>query len=341
MPQLDLNDIPIFVIVSQAGTFSAAAKKLGLPTSTVSRSVTRLEQSIGAMLFERSPKGLALTDEGREYLVTCKKALRSLRDGRDLLEKHREDPGGLLRIACPLTFARDVLAPVLNHFVEAYPSLRVEFELYASGWDEEPREDVDILFRLKAPKDSTRRIRCYPSILCGLFASRRYSAQHGIPEGPLSLAQHRCIGSGRWKFTKANRVISPEISFHVITSDPSVHLELVCNDVGIATLPLWMARQPHIAKLIVQVIPEWTPTSLSLCALYSGTTKLTPKVGAFLQFLGDYFGTDRDPRLGGHELKELFTDLHLTASGPKKGLNDKDAYPTPPKTRGLARGVRG
>jgi len=287
------------------------------------------------MLFERSPKGLALTDEGREYLVTCKKALRSLRDGRDLLEKHREDPGGLLRIACPLTFARDVLAPVLNHFVEAYPSLRVEFELYASGWDEEPREDVDILFRLKAPKDSTRRIRCYPSILCGLFASRRYSAQHGIPEVPLSLARHRCIGSGRWRLTKADKVISPVIRFHVLTSDPSVQLDLVCNDIGIATLPLWMARQPHIAKLIVPVIPEWMPASVSLCALYSGTTKLTPKVGAFLQFLGDYFGTDQDPRLGGHELKELFTDLHLTAPGRKKSSKNKDAHPTPPTTRAL------
>ena len=313
----DLNDIRTFVTVAQAGTFSAAAKELGLPTSTVSRAITRLEQSIGTMLCQRSPKGLALTDAGSDYLATCKRALRSLRDGRDLLEKHKANPGGLLRVACPVTLARDVLAPVLAHFIAKYPSLRVEIEPYCSGWDQEPREDVDVFFKLKAPKDSGRRVRCFPGTARALFASADYLAEHEAPKDPADLLQHRCIGSGIWKLTQGSKVATPEIAFHIVASDPGVHMQLVCNNVGIAILPLWMASQLQAQATLLPVLPQWNPAPITVCALYTGSTRMTPKVNAFLNFMEEYFGTEQDPRLQGHKPKEFFTDLHLPATeGP-------------------------
>ena len=315
--QIDLNDIRTFVIVAQAGTLSAAAKELGLPTSTISRSITRLEQSVGAMLCQRTPKGLTLTDAGVGYLLTCKRALRALRVGRDLLEKHRVNPGGLIRIACPVTLARDVLAPVLMHFVAAYPELRVEIEPYASNWDQEPREDVDIFFKLKAARDSSRKVRCFPGTARGLFASAAYLEEHGMPTDPLELANRRCIGSGLWQLTKGSRVVTPSIAFHIVASDPGVHIELASCGVGIAILPLWMAFQPEARKILIPILPLWKPEPITVCALYTGSTKLTPKVGVFLDFLAQYFGTEKDPRLGDHKPKDLFTDLHLPATaGP-------------------------
>ncbi len=78
------------------------------------------------------------------------------------MEARRSDPSGTIKIVCPLTMAREILAPLLKDFIARFPSLRMEIEPYSFGWDQEPREDVDVFFKLKAPKDSVRRVRSYP-----------------------------------------------------------------------------------------------------------------------------------------------------------------------------------
>ncbi len=142
-----------------------------LPTSTVSRSLTRLERALNVILMQRGPRGLALTDIGKEYLQTCRRPLRTLKDGAELLEGRRKRPSGLIKVACPVTMARNIFAPLLKEFLERYPELRVEIEPYATGWDQEPRDDVDVFFKLRAPRDSLRRVRPYPGTVRGLFAS--------------------------------------------------------------------------------------------------------------------------------------------------------------------------
>ena len=170
----DLNDIRTFVAIGQEGTLTAAARQLNLPTSTVSRALTRLEKHLDVLLAQRSPRGLIMTDCGKEYLQTCRRALRTLRDGSELLESNREQPSGLIKIACPITMARLIFAPLLKQFLGRYPNLRVEIEPYSSGWDQEPREDVDVFFKVRAPRDSIRRVRPYPGTKRGLFASADY-----------------------------------------------------------------------------------------------------------------------------------------------------------------------
>ena len=117
----NLDDISIFVAAAEAGTFSAAAAHLQLPASTISRSLSRLEKHLDLLLVRRSQRGLSLTDAGKEYLLSCKRALRALREGRELLDKHRASPSGLLRVACPMTMARDAIAPLLSEFIETFP----------------------------------------------------------------------------------------------------------------------------------------------------------------------------------------------------------------------------
>lgn len=213
-----------------------------MPASTVSRSLTRLEKYLGVLLARRSSRGLVLTDAGREYRQTCRRALRTLRDGSGLIESQRSQPRGLLKIACPITMARDLLAPLLQEFLRRFPDLRVEIEPYASGWDQEPREDVDVFFKLRAPKDSLRRVRPYPGTARGLFASPGYVQASGSPSTPENLAAHRCIGSGVWKLTRGKSIATPDIAFCVVTSDPHIHLALALRGLGISILPLWMAK---------------------------------------------------------------------------------------------------
>lgn len=317
MNNLDLNDVRIFVAVAQEGTLTAAARELQLPTSTVSRSLTRLEKHLGVLVVQRSPRGIVLTDSGREYLQSCRRALRVLKDGGEWLEGQRSSPKGLIKIACPITMARDVFAPLLKEFLKRFPDLRVEIEPYSTGYDQEPREDVDVFFKLRAPKDSLRRIRPYPGTARGLFASPGYIQAYGSPATPDDLAAHSCIGSGVWKLSRGKKVANQNLSFRVVAGDPYVGLTLAIDGLGICVLPLWLAKRPEFRKVLVPILPSWRPDPLNLCALFFGPSRLTPKVKALLDFLTEYLGTDRDPRLRQQRAKGYFTDPSLKLpSGP-------------------------
>jgi LysR family transcriptional regulator, transcriptional activator for dmlA len=304
----NLDDIRIFVAVAEAGTFSAAAANLQLPASTISRSLTRLEKHLDLLLVRRSQRGLTLTDAGKEYLVSCKHALRLLREGHELLDIHRASPSGLLRVACPTTMARDLIAPLLSKFMEAFPDLRVELETYSSGFDQEPKEDIDVFFKVRAPKDSSRRVRSYPGTARGLFASHGYVHNAGMPAEPADLTSHRCIGSGRWTLSKGGKTVTPDVAPRVVTDDPLVHRQLVLDGAGIAILPLYIALDPAIAKRLVPILPGWQPRPVVPCALYSDSSRLIPKVKVFLDFIQKYLGTDLDPRLRGARARDCFTE---------------------------------
>ena len=317
MNDLDLNDVRTFVAIAQAGTLTSAAKEMQLPTSTVSRALTRLEKRLGVLLVQRSPRGLVLTDSGKEYLHSCRRALQTLRHGRELLEGSRSSPSGLIKVVCPVTMARDVLAPLVKEFLRRYPDLRIEIEPYAAGWDQEPREDADVFFKLLAPRDSLRHVRPYPGTVRGLFASPDYIKASGSPATPDDLTAHNCIGSGAWKLRRGKKIAAPSILFRVVTSDPTVALKLALSGFGIAILPLWMAKSTNVCNGLAPILPRWSPEPITLCALFYGPTRLTPKVRVLLDFLADYIGTDRDPRLEQGRAKGYFTDRMLApTAGP-------------------------
>lgn len=96
-----------------------------------------------ALLVRRGVRGSTLTEVGKEYLQSCRRALRILMDGRDFLSEKRLSPSGLIKIVCPIMMGRNILSPLLREFLNRYADLRVEIEAYASNWVQEPRADVD------------------------------------------------------------------------------------------------------------------------------------------------------------------------------------------------------
>jgi len=205
----NLDDISIFVAAAEAESFSAAASHLQLPPSTISRSLSRLEKHLDLLLVRRSQRGLALTDAGKEYLLSCRRALQVLREGRELLDKHRASPSGLLRVACPITMARDLIAPLLSKFIETFPDLRVELETYSSGFDQEPKEDIDIFFKVREPKDSSRRFWSYPGSVHGIFASLKYLQTSGMLRNQQILPRIAALVRAGGRFQKAGRSLRP------------------------------------------------------------------------------------------------------------------------------------
>jgi DNA-binding transcriptional LysR family regulator len=189
--------------------------------------------------------------------------------------------------------ARSVFAPLLPELLGRYPELRIELEPYSSDWSQEPREDVDVFFKVRSPKDSVRRVRVYPGTKRGIFASPGYVAERGHPGAPDELVAHTCIGSGTWKLTRGPKVATPNLVFRVVV------------------------KRSEARKRLVPILPLWNPEPITLCALFSSPARLTPKVQVLLDFLGEYIGTDRDPRLDGVPAKGLFTEPKLMeTSGP-------------------------
>lgn len=112
----NIDDVAIFVAAAEAGTLLAAAASQNVPTSTVSRSLTRLEHNLNLLLVRRTQRGIKLTDAGEQYLRSCKRALRILREGEELLNHQRASPAGMIRVLCPITVARYLIAPILTKF---------------------------------------------------------------------------------------------------------------------------------------------------------------------------------------------------------------------------------
>ena len=317
MDVTDLNDIRIFTVVGQEGTLTSAALRMKLPTSTVSRALTRLEKSLDILLVRRSSRGLVLTDFGKEYLQVCRRALRTLHEGSKAVAVRRERPGGLIKIACPIAMAQLVFASILKEFIAQYPEVRLQLESYVPAADQEFREDIDVVFKVRTPRDSLRRIRNYPGTKRGLFASADYISTFGMPTSPEHLVAHSCLGAGIWRMNRGATTAAPGIEFQVVTSDPTVLLELTLKHCGIALLPLYMGKWPGMNKRLVPVLVRWSFEPLTLCALFSGQSRLTPKVQVLLDFLAEYIGSARDPRLHGANPKGLFSDLRPQIAGSK------------------------
>jgi DNA-binding transcriptional LysR family regulator len=184
--------------------------------------------------------------------------------------------------------SRDLLAPLLKEFLRRFPGLRVEIEPYCSGWDQEPREDVDVFFKLQAPNDTLRRVRCYPGTARGLFASRDYIRAAGSPNTPDDLTGHSCIGSGVWKLRRDNKVATPNISFRVVSADPVVGLKFAADGLGITVLPLWSAGRSDVRDALVRVLPLWKPEPITLCALFLDLSLIQGARGSSVARLRDH-----------------------------------------------------
>jgi DNA-binding transcriptional LysR family regulator len=239
--------------------------------------------------------------------------LRTLKDGEDLLQARQQRPSGTLRIMAPITMARDLFAPLLKGFVTRFPDLRLEIETYSSGFDQEPQDGIDVFFKVLAPQDSQKRVRSFRGIHRGLFASPDYVREAGAPAHPQDLQAHRCAGFGAWTLSSGrDKAVTPDLRFHIVSSDPGVNLRIALDGLGITLLPLYIAnRSDHVDKL-VRILPLWQPAPLRICALFFGSSRLTPKIQALLDFLAEYIGTDLDPRGNG----AFFTNLSDDRSGP-------------------------
>lgn len=299
---MDLNHVAIFVRVVESESFTAAAAALGLPKSSVSRSVTHLEEDIGVRLLQRTTRRLSLTDAGRTYFTRAKEAIAGIDEATAEVADMGKEPRGVVRVTAPADLAITVLTRLIGDFIKKHPNIHVELSVSSRRVDL-VEEGFDLALRAGKLEDSTLIARKLASSSLGLFASPAYLRKAGRPKTLADLADHECIlfrargGRATWKFTGPT---GEEESVEVhgpVSSDEMLVIQRACDaNLGIAALPLFTVTRCAKHSDVVRVLPEYEQHGGALYLL-SPTVRHEPaRVGLFREFLAKSFsGLGLDP----------------------------------------------
>jgi len=260
----------LFVRVARAGNFSRAAREFGLSQPSASRIVATLEGEIGASLFTRSTRALALTEAGAEYLARVEPVLAAL-DEADHAARGTGELRGVIRVAAASSFTVHAVIPRLPDFLKDHPRLRVEL-LMNDLRQALISEGVDVAFRFGPLDDSTATARRLGSIQRVLVASPAYLRRAGRPKVPADLNSHALLvgpmAADRWTFEKNGREVSLRPEGRVVVSANEGAVAAAVAGLGIASTGIIAADKPLANRKLVRVLPDWETGSVEVHAVF-------------------------------------------------------------------------
>lgn len=279
---MDLDGIAVFVKVVQAGSFSAAARLLGIPNTTVSAKVARLERRLGVTLIQRTTRKLHVTPAGRAYFERCVRGLGEIEAAEAEVSLSAAEPRGLLRITAPGDVAHGLLPALVGRFLERYPRTEVEL-VVANRVIDLLAEGVHLAVRGAALPDSTLAARRFLSYRGGLWASAAYLKKKGAPRTPPELAEHACIVFPRLaaktlRLSDGRGHADVTLKGRLAVDDFETLRQFAVQGRGIGMLIDYLAREVSL----VPVLPRWTWTSGALSFVYPGQRFVPANVRAFI-----------------------------------------------------------
>jgi DNA-binding transcriptional LysR family regulator len=301
----DLNDIVFFTAVAENRGFSAAARALRAPKSSVSRHVSRLEARLEVRLFERSTRSIRLTEAGAAYYARCKAILKEIEDAESDVAQLRADPKGIIRVSCPVGLSQSVLARVLPGFLSAYPLVRVQLVATNRTIDlVEERVDVAIRVRMQIDDEALmmRRLRSDRLIFVGsavLLAGHRAVSSPEDLAGVPFLSFQQDTPRPHWTLTGPNGA-TRVMGFDPVlwTSDFSVLVEAAAAGVGVALLPTHVTDGPLKEGRLVRVLPGWQSEEVTIHLVFTSRRGLSPALRVFIDYLAEHFGETAPQRVG-------------------------------------------
>lgn len=295
-----MQHMSVFARVVSAGSFSAAARDLGVSTAVVSRRVAALEARLGIRLLHRTTRRLALTDEGATFHESVLRILREVEEAEAAASAGSAQPRGVLKVAMPASFGHRHIAPLIPVFAQRYPE--VELALHLS---DRPvaiiEEGFDLGIRIAELADSSlaaRKLAPNRRVVC---ASPEYLNRHGAPRTPAELAQHNCLipnwehdFSMSWDYREpSGKSGSVRVRGRYACDNWEVLRDWALAGLGIALKSTWDVRSQLEDGLLVPVLPGYTfGTEVAIYAVYPHRRHLPAKTRAFIDFLADSFGPE-------------------------------------------------
>ncbi|MHC8946374.1 LysR family transcriptional regulator [Advenella incenata] len=256
-----LNGITTFVRAVEAGSFSLAAERMNLTRSAVGKTIARLEQRLGVLLFQRTSRKQKLTTEGQVYYERCLRALAELDAADAELNSGRLQPQGVLRISAPKLIGRHCITPVLTTLIERYPDLQIEM-IYSDRVADLIEDGLDLAVRIGPLADSSSLVaRPLGQQHQALCASPAYLARYAAPESVVALNGHRAIAYHRagqdlvWQTLFANTQ-GLTVDIRLRLDDLHSLTDAAIAGVGLAWLPDWQLAQFIRSRQLTAVLPE-------------------------------------------------------------------------------------
>ncbi|PJR57318.1 LysR family transcriptional regulator [Klebsiella sp. G-Nf4] len=284
----DFDELMAFVCVAEAGSFIGASLRLERDASVISRRVSHLEKKLGVRLLVRTTRSVTLTEAGTWFLQRARTALDELSAASREVGDFAATPQGTLRVSLPVTFGRELIAPMFPDFLQAYPDIRLDAHFLDRRVDI-VAEGFDAVIRLGNVRDSTLTGRELGAFRSQLIASPAYLQRYGEPTHPEQLAAHRCLGFTShpdwpyWILENGREHIQVTPAGPLTTNISEALLTAVIRATGIALLPGWMVNQALQRGELVRVLPDWRSAArVSVYALMPPGTLVPAKTRVFI-----------------------------------------------------------
>jgi DNA-binding transcriptional LysR family regulator len=295
---MELADIRAFCRVADLGGVSAAARSLGLPKSTISRSLARLEVAVGATLVDRSTRHLRLSDAGVLFRPYAMRILADVDEAGTALDSFAGAPRGILRVSAPFTVAVAILSPMLPWFLASYPEVRVILNVENRVIDM-PLEAADLVIRAsRGLVDSDLIARHLLTTETWTCASPSYLAAHGTPSTVAELGLHALIGyadgPATWSYRSPDGAVQRiEFTPAGAVSDSAALKPVIGGGGGIGRLPDFIARGAVARGDLVRLFAEMEGDKFEVHALYTSHRSLSAKVRVFIDALIEHLAAER------------------------------------------------
>jgi DNA-binding transcriptional LysR family regulator len=281
-----------FIRVVEAGSFSSAARQLGIAPSSVSRQINELENILGVRLFQRTTRKLSLTEAGDLYFHRASDIINDIDEAALAVSQLDGLPSGILRLTVPASLSRRHIVPALFDFQQIYSSIQVVLTVSDQLVDLIDNR-IDLAIRIGRLKDSSfvaRKIASSRRVLC---ASPSYINNAEVLELPEQLINHNCItfrshpGNNMWKFQGMGKTTEIHISGNLFIDDGESLVAAAVEGYGVILVPEWLVDRELKSEHLQEILPNFRaiPSETPIYAIYPRQHHLPPKVRAFVDFM--------------------------------------------------------
>lgn len=289
----------VFCKVVELGSFAAAADRLNMSTSAVSRQLAQLEGLLSARLLNRSTRRISLTENGRAYYERCLLLLADLEEAEEMVGNASLNPRGTLRLTASISFGASHLAPALGEFARKYPEMKFDLQLSDRPLDL-VEEGLDLAIRIGQQGNQNlvaRRIGGVTLITC---ASPDYLARHGTPRHPQELVRHACLAYSyapdpeAWRFQSAGeQEFSVKFDAAMTGNNGTALAEIAAAGGGVTRAPDFILDPLVSQGRLLRILPEWDAASMPIWAMYPSRRHLSARVRSFVSFLETWLAEPR------------------------------------------------
>ncbi|GLS89884.1 LysR family transcriptional regulator [Psychromonas marina] len=275
-----------FVAVVETQSFTKAAQQLNTSVAQVSRKVASLEKRLASKLLLRTTRKITVTEAGLHYFQHCQGLVEGLKQAELALSALSQIPKGVLKITAPITYGEQVIAPLLNEFMQAYPALKLQLILSNQTLDL-VTENIDLAIRIGHLEDSTMIAKKLTQRQLHVCAAPSYIEKHGLPFSLSELDNHNCLvgSSPLWAFREQDRERNMRINGSINCNSGFALLDAAIRGIGLIQLPDYYVEQALNKGKLIECLTAYRAPLQAISAVYPNNRYLSVKIKLLLEFL--------------------------------------------------------